>query len=150
MKLRSLSVLTAILFFLPTLVYSGKTNRPQIQAEVVPSDVRGFKVDLFTLITNPNDFDVFVGPLGSYSIMTEGQNIIGDGVTTVGRKDFLLVPAKSKRIRQLQLAYQLKEGLNHFKVELSGGIDPAAKLPSNYIPFGTRQFEFTIGTEGSK
>lgn len=151
MKLRTLlSVLVATLFFLPTLAYSGEPNRPQIQVEVVPSGVRGLKVDLFVLITNPNDFDVYVGTIESSNITSDYQMTFGDGPAVVGSNDFFLVPAKSKRIQQLQLGYELKDGLNHIKVRLSGGIDPNAKLPTNYIPFGGHQFELTIGTQGSK
>jgi hypothetical protein len=151
MKLQSLIfALAAVLFCLPSVARAGKADRSRIEVEVVPSGVRGFKVDLFTLISNPNDFDVYVGPIGGSTVATEGQTIFGDGFTPVGRSDFLLVPAKSKRLQQLQLGYQLKEGLNHFKVRLSGGIDPNAKLPSNYVPFGTHTFEFTISTDVSK
>jgi hypothetical protein len=145
------SVLIGVLFLLPALACAGDTTpRPRIKVEVVPSDVRVDKVDLFTVITNENAFDVYVGAIGSSSIFTEGQNIIGDGIVASERKDFFLVPAKGKRIRQLQLQYQLKQGLNHFEVHLAGGIDPKAKLPPNYIPFGTHHFEFTIPSGWSK
>jgi hypothetical protein len=151
MKLRSLiSVLAAILFCLPSLVIADKVNRPEIEVEVVSSEVRGLKVDLFTLITNPNDFDVYVGPIVIGSIATEWQITNSDGAMAVAPKDFFLVPAKSKRVQQLQLGYQLTEGLNHFKVRLIGVTAPDTDLPSNYIPFGTHAFEFTISTEGSK
>ncbi len=151
MKLRSMiSILVGLLFFCPNLVYSGEPKHPEIQVEVVPSDVLANKVDLFIVITNPNDFDVYVGTITTSSIATDYQITNSDGVISVGRDDFSLVPAKSKRIRQLHLDCELRDGFTHFKVQLSGFSDPNAKLPSNYIPFGGGQFEFDIKTEGSK
>ena len=131
----------------PTTSCGEERPRPRVDVEVVSTGVYDGKVDLFALITNPNDFDVYVARGGGGSIFGERSNIMSDGPPASDPEDFLLVPANSKRLSQVHRGLALEKGVNRLRVKVAGRIDPKAKLPWNYIPLPSRELEVVISNE---
>lgn len=127
---------------------SAQTNpvrpAPTVDVEIVWTDVRDGKVDLYTLVTNPNDFDVYLGNCGSSEASYNLSIDFGDGFLCSRREDFSLLPARTKRISQFLLGCKLAPGPNRFHVKISSEIDPHSNLPWNYVVKGDRAFDFVI------
>ena len=139
------ALIASISLCLPVLVSSADEQpTPKIEIEVVWTDIRQGKTDFFYLVSNPNDFDVHVGMCGSGTFQQNNKVIFGDGPACSSKEDFVLLPAKSKLLFQLERGCELEPGLNHFKVGRNGSIDPKSKLPWNYVVAGTTEFEFEI------
>lgn len=139
------AVIAAISLCLPSLACSAHEHpTPKIDVEVVWTEIYEGKTDIFSLVSNPNDFDVYVGKCGSGRFQQNSKTIFGDGLYCSRKEDFTLLPAKSKRLFQLERGCKLEPGLNHFRVKNSSAIDPKSKLPWNYVVTGEREFEFVI------
>ena len=123
---------------------AGAVAAPTVDVEMLWTEVRDGKVDLYTLITNPNDFDVYVARSSGGSVACNLVETVFEGFVCCRPEDFTLLPAREKRISEFWRGYKLARGSNTFRVELSSGIDPSSDLPSNYITPGTRKFEFVI------
>lgn len=138
---------------LPSFTNSDDARRaPSIDVEILWTDDYGGRndiVDLFVLVTNPNDFDVYVGDCGGCTVSTEWHITNGDGSVCDNREEFTLVPAKGKHLLNLLRNYRLGPGTNHFHVVTRSAIDPKAALPWNYVVTGTREFKFVIVNEDS-
>lgn len=116
--------------------------KPTIDVEIVWTEVRAGKVDIFVLITNPNDFDVYVGQCGSSYTRRERSAAFGCGMVCGRPEDFALLPARAKRLSQFHLGCELAPGPNRFQIELTSSM--AGDLPWNYVVKGNREFDFVI------
>jgi hypothetical protein len=115
---------------------------PTVDVEMVWTDVRHGKVDLFVLVTNPNDFDVYIGRCGSSTTRREGSTQFGCGFVCTRPEDFVLLPARAKRLSQFHRGCELAPGANRFHIELSSSM--SSDLPWNYVIKGNRVFDFVI------
>lgn len=146
MKLMMPFVLVAVIALTARLPVRADTDatrpKPTIDVEIVWTDVRAGKTDLFVLITNPNDFDVYVGRCGSSYTRRERSGAYGCGMVCSRPEDFVLLPAGAKRLSQFHRGCELAPGPNQFHIELTSSM--AGDLPWNYVIRGNRVFDFVI------
>jgi hypothetical protein len=140
-----LLVLFGLALAVPVAAKAGDTRpKPKVDVEVVWTDIYEGKTDIFSLITNPNDFDVYVGKCGSCKFQQNAKTVFGDGSCCGRQEDFTLLAAKSKRLFQLERGCTLEPGPNHFRVRSYSEICSKSKLPWDYVVTGTQEFEFVI------
>lgn len=150
MKLVTIPAILILVTLSSAIVLSAEKNEPpRIDVEMVWGEIYQNKTDVFVLITNPNDFDVYVGKCKSSMTSVRGEGDVevvhhGDGCPIEGPKDFFLVSARAHRLLTLLTACPLQHGMNRFNVHLSSWADAKIKLPPNYVVIGNKDFEFTI------
>jgi hypothetical protein len=139
-------ILTATVSWFANADTGAKPPEPRVEAEMVWTDVHAGKADLFLLITNPNDFDVYVSTCGSSTTQWLGaekqSHQFGDGPAICSDPAyFTLVPAQAKRLMRWWNG-ALDPGPNQFHISMSGSRDP--RLPWNYVLIAPRSFHFVI------
>ncbi len=122
------------------------TTAPKIEVEIVWTQVWNGQTDLFMMVSNPNDFDVYIGRCGSSRVQfvgsTEGQTMHGCGALCIYPDDFEVLRAHQRILSQLWRGCKLYPGTNRFEVTIGGAsIKP---LPWNYLVPGCRELKFVI------
>jgi hypothetical protein len=124
-----------------------KHPTPKVDVDIAWTGIYQDKLGLFLVISNPQDFDVYVGNCmnSTTSIQSDSLSVnqIGDGCPIRGPEDFLLVTARSKRLLTIGECH-LFPGENRFGVRVSSWVDPKIKLPWNYLVIGERGFTFSV------
>jgi hypothetical protein len=124
-----------------------KHSVPKIDVDVAWSEIYQNKLYLFVLVSNPQDFDIYVGNCknSTTSIQSDSVSVnqIGDGCTITGPENFMLVSARSKRLLTIGEC-RLFPGKNQFNVHVSSWVDPKLQLPWNYVVIGERNFAFSV------
>ena len=143
----------------PSLRAEEKRSTPKLDVDIVWSEIYQDKTNLYVLVSNPQDFDIYVGQITSHSreilwdipknlppgtFREVGDNVNADGFALRGPEDFMLVRARSKRLLTLCQGCRLGPGENHCTVHVSSRVDPQIPLPWNYVVIGERDFTFSI------
>jgi hypothetical protein len=143
----------------PSLHAEEKRSTPRIDADIVWSEIYQNKTNLYVLVSNPQDFDIYVGRITSHSheilwdvpknlppgtFREAGEVVNADGIALRGPQDFMLVRARAKRLLTLCQGCRVSPGENHCKVQVSSWVDPKIQLPWNYVVIGERDFTFSI------
>jgi hypothetical protein len=121
---------------------------PKVDVEIVWTEIFQNKTGFYVLISNPQDFDIYVGNCKTSETTIQSDSVavdvFGDGCTITGPENFMLVGARSKRLLTLLPECRLHPGENRCSVHVSSWVDPKIPLPWNYVVIGERNFAFSI------